>query len=141
MLHIKEIRPLYTSIVTTGNKYEEDAYEGAVLVAKKGDLKTYQTVIAVGSSVRDIKAGDQVMINVMNYAVKKYNKDSIQNDIDNNPTLNFRFNWIDLDDSDGNTKECLLLNDRDVLFAFEGEEVLSKAPTLIMPKKKTIIAN
>jgi threonine dehydrogenase-like Zn-dependent dehydrogenase len=124
--------------VTTGDKYEEDMYDNGLIVARKGDLKTYQKIIAVGSSVRDIKEGDQVMINVMNYAVRKYNKNSIQNDMDNNPVLEFKFNWITMDDEDGNSKECLLLNDRDVLFAFEGEE---KNERLIVPDKPKVIVN
>lgn len=138
MLHIKKIKPLFTSIVTTGDKYEEDMYDNGLIVARKGDLKTYQKIIAVGSSVRDIKEGDQVMINVMNYAVRKYNKNSIQNDMDNNPVLEFKFNWITMDDEDGNSRECLLLNDRDVLFAFEGEE---KNERLIVPDKPKVIVN
>lgn len=138
MLHIKKIKPLFTSIVTTGDKYEEDMYDNGLIVARKGDLKTYQKIIAVGSSVRDIKEGDQVMINVMNYAVRKYNKNSIQNDMDNNPVLEFKFNWITMDDEDGNSRECLLLNDRDVLFAFEGEE---KNEHLIVPDKPKVIVN
>lgn len=138
MLHIKKIKPLFTSIVTTGDKYEEDMYDNGLIVARKGDLKTYQKIIAVGSSVRDIKEGDQVMINVMNYAVRKYNKNSIQNDMDNNPVLEFKFNWITMDDEEGNSKECLLLNDRDVLFAFEGEE---KNERLIVPDKPKVIVN
>lgn len=138
MLHIKKIKPLFTSIVTTGDKYEEDMYNEGLIEARKGDLKTYQKVVAVGSSVRDIKVGDMVMINVMNYAVKRYSKDSLQNDMDNNPIIRFQFNWVQVDDEDGNPQDCLLLNDRDVLFAFEGDEVQGKKATLIMPNKEII---
>lgn len=138
MLHIKKIKPLFTSIVTTGDKYEEDMYNEGLIEARKGDLKTYQKVVAVGSSVRDIKVGDMVMINVMNYAVKRYSKDSLQNDMDNNPIIRFQFNWVQVDDEEGNPQDCLLLNDRDVLFAFEGDEVQGKKATLIMPNKEII---
>lgn len=138
MLHIKKIKPLFTSIVTTGDKYEEDMYNEGLIEARKGDLKTYQKVVAVGSSVRDIKVGDMVMINVMNYAVKRYSKDSLQNDMDNNPIIRFQFNWVQVDDEDGNPQDCLLLNDRDVLFAFEGDEVQGKKAALIMPNKEII---
>ena len=138
MLHIKKIKPLFTSIVTTGDKYEEDMYNEGLIEARKGDLKTYQKVVAVGSSVRDIKVGDMVMINVMNYAVKRYSKDSLQNDMDNNPIIRFQFNWVQVDDEDGNPQDCLLLNDRDILFAFEGDEVQGKKATLIMPNKEII---
>lgn len=141
MLHIKSIKPMFTSLVTTAERFNEDMYEGAVLIAKKGDLKLWQKVIAKGPSVRDIEVGDMVMINVGNYARKKYDKNSLQNDIDNNPTISYEFNWVTLDDEKGNPKDCLLLNDRDILYSFIGEEKQEDFKPLIMPKKKTIIVN
>jgi co-chaperonin GroES (HSP10) len=138
MIHIKKIKPLFTSIVTTGEKFEKDMSEGGIIVARKGDLKLWQKVIAVGSSVRDVKVGDMVMIKPENYAVKKYSKDSIQNDMDNNPILSYRFNWVNIEDEAGNTKECLLLNDRDIAYAFEGEE---KEDNIIIPNTNKIILN
>lgn len=136
MLHIKKIKPLFTSIVTTGDKFEKDMVNQGLIIAKKGDLKIWQKVIAVGPSVRDVKVGDLVMINVENYALKRYSKDSIQNDLDNNPNLGYKFNWVTIDNEEGNPQECLLLSDRDLLYAFEGEE---KDESLITPGKATII--
>ena len=123
MLHIKKIKPMFTSIVTTGDKLEKDLIEKNIIIARKGDMKVWQTVIAVGPAVRDLKVGDQVMINVNNYALKRYSKDSLQNDMDNNPSLGYKFNWVTIDDEKGNPQECLLLNDRDILYSFEGEEI------------------
>lgn len=136
MLHVKNIKPLFTSIITTGNRFEEDYYERGIVVASKGDLKVWQTVLAIGSSVRDVQVGDKVMINVDNFAVKKYNKNSIQNDLDNNPTLTHHFNWVTMDDENGNPKDCLFLDNRDILYVFEGEEVEEK---IQVPASKTII--
>lgn len=137
MLHIKKIKPLFTSIITTGDKFKENMTEGGIIVANKGDLKLWQTVIAVGDSVRSINVGDKVMINAANYAVKKYDKNSIQNDLDNNPTLTYQFNWVTMDDEHGNPQNYLLLNDRDILYTFEGEEepdniILQDKPKLIL---------
>lgn len=126
MLHIKKIKPMFTTVVTTGDRFTEDQKEGSLIVANKGDLKLWQTVIAVGTSVRDIKEGDKVMINVDNYAVKKYNANSIQNDLNNNPTLRYNLNWITLYDDNEQPQNCLLLTDRDILFSFEGEETDNK---------------
>lgn len=137
MLHIKSIKPLFNKIVTSGDKYEEDMIDGGVITANKGDLKLYQTVIAVGSVVRDIQVGDKVMINPMNYAVRRYDKNSIQNDLDNNKIIEFKFPWITIDDENGKPKDCLLLDDRDIKFIFEGEE---KSDSIIMPNKKVIIS-
>ena len=122
MLHINEIRPRFTTVVTTADFYDKDVLDGAIVVNKKGELKLHQTVIAVGSAVRDLKPGDKVMINPMNYAKRKYSKDSIQNDMDNNPVLEFNFNFIKLEEKPGKDRVCLLLQDRDIEFAFEGEE-------------------
>lgn len=138
MLHIKKVKPLFTSVITTGDKFEEDMVEGNIIIARKGDMKLWQKVIAVGSCVRDIEVGDMVMINADNYAVRKYDKNSVQNDMDNNPSLGYKFNWVTIDDEKGNPQECLLLNDRDLLYAFEGEE---KNESLITPGKPKIIVS
>lgn len=135
MLRIKKIHPLFTSIITTGDVFEEDYYENGLIKAAKGNLKPWQRVIAVGTSVRDIKEGDLVMVNLENYVVRKYNKDSIQNDMDNNPSLSLKMNWVVMDDEHGESKDCLLLNDRDVLYVFEGEE----SADIIINKPKIIV--
>lgn len=135
-LHIKMIKPLFTSLVTTGDRYTEDVVENSIIVSKKGDLKLYQKVIAVGSSVRDIEVGDTVMIDPTAYIRRKYSKNSVQNDMDNNPIVSVEFNWVNIDDEKGNTQECLLLNDRDIRFVFVGED---KKDSLIMPDKPKII--
>lgn len=136
MLHIKKIKPMFTNIITTGDRFEKDFTQGGLIVAKQGDLKVWQKVIAIGSSVRDISVGDMVMINIANYAVKKYSKDSIQNDLDNNPKIRYNLNWVTMDDENGKSMDCLLLNDRDVLYSFEGEE---KDEVIQIPEKKLIV--
>ena len=139
MLHIKEIKPLFTSIVTTGEKFSEDMVEGSIIVARKGDLKLWQKVIAIGSSVRDIQVGDMVMIKAENFAIKRYSKDSLQNDMDNNPSLGYKFNWVTIDNAEGKPQECLLLNDRDVDYAFVGEE--KKEVLIGVNKEKKLLLN
>ena len=141
MLHIKAIKPVFTNILVTGNKYEEDEKQNGLIIAKKGDLKLYQTVMAVGSMVRDVKVGDQVMINPKNYAVKKYDPNSVKEDMGMNSTIGYNMPWVTIDDDKGNPEECLLLVDRDIEFVFEGEEVLEEKTTLIMPKDKKLIVS
>lgn len=139
MLHITEIKPLYNALVTTGNVYDKDVKENGIIVVKKGDLKLYQTVIAVGSTVRDIKVGDQVMINPMNYAVMKYDKNSLQNDLDNNKIVKWNLPWVTIDDENGESQNCLLLNDRDIKFIFKGEE--KEESNIILPDTPKILVN
>lgn len=136
MLHIKKIKPMFTNIITTGDRFEKDFTQGGLIVAKKGDLKVWQEVIAIGDMVKGINVGDKVMINIANYAVKRYSKDSIQNDLDNNPKIRYNLNWVTMDDKDGNQMDCLLLNDRDILYTFEGEE---EDELIKIPKKKVIL--
>lgn len=138
MLKIKKIKPLFTSIVTTGDRFTEDQKQNGLIIASQGDLKMWQKVLFVGTSVRDIAVGDMVMINAENYAVKKYDKNSIQNDLDNNKTITYAFNWVTITDDTGEEKDCLLLNDRDILYAFEGEEEEEKESIIQVQEKKII---
>ena len=141
MLRIRKIKPLFTNILVTGEKYDKDEKNGALIVAKKGDLKLYQTVLEVGSMVRDIKVGDKVMINPKNYEVKKYDPNSVKEDMGMNKIVGYNMPWVTIED-EGELKECLLLIDRDIEFVFEGEEVSeSNGNTLILPKEKKIITN
>lgn len=136
MLHITEIKPTFNHLLVTGDVFEKDIIESGVIVAKKGDLKLWQTVVATGSTVRDIKVGDMVMIIPDHYAVKKYNKNSVQNDLDNNPVLTYNFPFETMDDDKGEPHEYLYISDNDVRYVFKGEE---KEETLILPSKKKII--
>lgn len=135
-MHITKIKPLFNHILVTGDKFEKDMIVGGVIVAKKGDLKLWQTVIATGSTARDIKTGDKVMIIPDNFAVKKYNKNSVQNDLDNNPVLTYNFPFETVEDEKGEAKDYLYISDNDVRYVFDGEE---KEDTLILPGKKKVI--
>ena len=136
MLEIYEIKPLYNNILTTGDRYEEDEVDGGLIVNSKGDLKLYQTVIEVGSTVRDIKVGDTVMIDPRNYMVMKYDPNSLKNDMDMNKVIRYNFPWVTLKDKDGKSKDCLYLSDRDIKFVFKGKEVRR---SIIIPEQKLII--
>ena len=136
MLHVTKIKPLFDHLLITADKFDKDMIHNGVIVAGKGDLKLWQTVVAVGSVVRDIKVGDKVMINPNNFAVKKYNKNSVQNDLDNNPVLTYNFPFETVDDEKGNPKDYLYISDRDVKYVFEGTE---KDDSLILPGKTKFI--
>lgn len=134
-MKIKKIKPLFNSLITTMDKYEEDVTNNGIIDTKRqeGSLKEYQTVIAVGTTVRDIKVGNIVMINPKNYAVRKYSENSIKNDIEMNPVITYKFNVIELDG-----KDCLLLQDRDIDYIIEEFEE-DKPSIIIKPKEKKII--
>ena len=136
MLHVTKIKPLFDHLLITADRFEKDMVHNGVILAKKGDLKLWQTVVAVGSVVRDIKVGDKVMINPNDFAVKKYNKNSVQNDLDNNPVLTYNFPFETVDDEKGNPKDYLYISDRNVKYVFEGIE---KDDSLILPGKPKLI--
>ena len=135
MLHITEIKPTYNHLLVTGDTFE-DMIQGGVIVAKKGDLKLWQKVIAIGPAVRDVEVGDMVMIDPKNFAVKKYSKDSVQNDLDNNPIITYNFPFETVDDEKGDPHEYLYITTEDIRFAFKGYE---KDEALIVPGKKMLI--
>lgn len=140
MLHVTKIHPMFTSIVTTADRFEDDYIQDGIIMANQGDYKPWQTVISVGDSVRNLKEGDKVMVNFENYVVRKYDKNSIQNDLDNNMKVRYAFNFVTIDDEKGNPTECFLFNDRDILYSFEGEETKDVAPKkkIIMQKTQLI---
>lgn len=136
MLHVTKIKPLFDHLLITADRFEKDMIHSGVILANKGDLKLWQTVVAVGSVVRDIKVGDKVMINPNDFAVKKYNKNSVQNDLDNNPVLTYNFPFETIDDEKGEPKDYLYISDRNVKYVFEGIE---KDESLILPRKPKLI--
>lgn len=116
-MKLKKIKPLYTQVITTAYKYEENQHKGKLIDASKmaGSLKEYQEVIAVGDLVRNIKVGDLVAIDPMRYAQKKYQEGSLKDGvITENPVVRYNIPMIELDG-----KDCLFLQDRDIKFIIE----------------------
>lgn len=119
---LKKIKPMFNALVTTMDRYIEAQYiPGSNLIdtsKTKGGVKEYQTVLAVGSTVREIKVGDIVCINPKAYGVRKHQEGSLKDGvITDNPVLQYHFNVIELDG-----EECLLLRDNDIDFVVEEYE-------------------
>lgn len=140
MIKVKKIKPLFTSVVTTMDRYTEDVTLESGLIdttKQQGGIKEYQTVVAIGGSVRDIKVGDLVCINPIRYAVKKHQEGSLKDGvITDNPVIRFDFPTIEM-----NGKQYLYLQDRDIDFVIEEfEEISELSPQpLILPEDKKII--
>ena len=139
MLVIKKIQPMYTKILTTMCKYEEDEMTAGGLIDStktQGTLKEYQTVIAVGNSVRNVKVGDLVCINPERYAVKKHEAGSLKDGvITDNPVIKYNFNIMELEGV-----PHLLLDENDVTFIItDYEEVKEQKSDLYVPKTQIIM--
>lgn len=133
MLKINKIKPLFNRLLVTADKYEKDVVKGGVVVITAGTLKEYQKVLSVGSTVRDIKEGDTVLINPTRYAVRKHNAGSLKDGvITDNPVTSYNFNLVEV-----NGEVCILLYDQDIDYVIEEcEEVPDES--LILPDNKIL---
>lgn len=139
MRKLIKVKPMFNRIITSMETYEEDQYNGNLLdtTKQKGSLKEYQTVLAVGTTVRDIKVGDLVCIDPTRYMVTKHRERSLQSNImGDDMAIGYKFNTIKLGD-----EECLMLFDQDVSFIIEKYEDIEDqaAPIIIQPEKPKII--
>lgn len=139
MLKINKIRPMFTAIITTMDKYEHDVMTAGGLIdttKRVGGLKEYQTILEVGPSVRDLKVGDLVCVNPTRFAVKKHQAGSLKDGIImDNPVETYNFDVVII-----GGKQCLMLQDRDIDFVIEEyEEVPDPVPFAQIETEKKII--
>ena len=140
MLKITKIKPMFTDLIITADRFDRDITEGGIVVANKGDLKSYQTVIAVGDAIRNIAVGDKVMVNFEVFAEHKIPVNSVKKDMDvNDPIVRYNIPWVNMVDADGNNKVYIRVPDRAIEFVFEGEEV--DTPDIIQVGKPEILLN
>lgn len=118
---VKKIKPLYTRIVTTMDTYVEEQItspSGIIDASKlKRGIKEYQKVICVGTTVRNVKEGDMVCINPDRYAIYKYDKNSIKNDVMEKVLTGYNFNVVKIDGTD-----YLMIDEQDIEFIVEEYE-------------------
>lgn len=137
---IKKVKPLFNMLITTCNKYDrEQRIIGTDLIdtTKADTVKEYQTVIAVGPSVRGIQEGDIVYINPSRYAVKKHQEGSLKDGvITDNPVIGYNFETLEVDG-----QQCLVLFDNDIKFVAEIEEFDEKPLVVTNSEVSPIILN
>ena len=124
-MNIKKVTPLFTSLVTTMDKYVDEVFIGdsEILDTTKStaSLKEYQTVVAIGSAVRSVKVGDLVCINPKRFEIKKQVKNSLREDMEeySNAVVGYNFNVILL-----NNVEHLLISENDIDFIIDEYETV-----------------
>lgn len=135
---IKKIKPMFTALITTMDKYEHDIITDGGLIdtsKQQGCLKEYQRVVAVGTTVRDIKEGDLVCINPTRFAVRKHKDGSLKDGvISDNPVVDYKFDIVEM-----NNTPYLLLQDRDINFIVEDYEEDEEEKSPIINTDKTLI--
>ena len=137
MLKITKIKPMFNTVVTTADKYDDDYRTGGIIdpTKSKGSLKEYQTVVAVGSMVRGIEVGDKVMIDPTRYAVMRHKEGSLKDGvITDNPVVGYNFKTVTINDV-----QHLMLVDSDIRYVFEGVEVPDEPDTVVQVIKNEIL--
>lgn len=137
---LKKIKPLYSAIITTKDKYSiDDVPKGSLIDPKKiqGSLKEHQTVLFIGTTVRDIKVGDIVKINPTAYAqYAAYKPGDGMRVVINGQEKNLLGYDIPTVEIDG--KECLQIQERDVEYIVEEWEPEKEESDLIIPSQDII---
>jgi len=147
MLRIRKVKPTFHQILVTKDVYGYDVKnEAGIVVAVKGDIKDYQTVVAVADGVESVKPGDVVVVNYYRYAKFKEDPNSVKALNRENPVVELHLDEVDIDDKDGFPKTCFFIDERDVKYiledfdevVYDNEDNLIEVPTkkLILPKEK-----
>lgn len=143
MLKIKSIRPTWTRIITTANRYDSDQKTGSLVDANKleGRYKEYQTVVKVGSSVKEVKEGDVIVIDPSRYVRRKYDENSLRDEFGKNPTISIEIPTVVMGEED-----YFMIDQADIAYVIEDfEEIpdpkITVKSNLILPKEKKIITN
>lgn len=118
MFKAKKIRPLFTGVITTANRYVGDVLTEAGLVdvtKKDGDLNPNQTVVAVGPMVKDVKEGEIVHINFKRYIKAQHVPGMIQDNVQSdklNAVLEIPLVYVD-------GQQCLFIQSADIEYVIE----------------------
>ena len=147
MLKLRKIKPIGCQVLVTENLYGWDDFdESGLIIHKRGDLKTYQEVIAVGDDVKFVKPGDVVEINLYKYCSFENDENSVKVN-GSNKVVNINLNEIEMEGTDGEPVTCFLIDQRDVKYILEDYNEVTyeqKKHTLIQvekPKTKLILPN
>lgn len=123
---VKAVRPLFTGVITTARRYvgEQTAKKGGLIIDTRkldGSMNPYQTVYAVGGTVRDVKPGDVIKINFSRFAKAKHTPgaiDEAENVQSDNLGWTYEIPLIIIDDI-----EYLFIQDRDIEYVITDYEV------------------
>lgn len=125
----------------------DDRNSAGIIINKKGDVKQYQTVVAVGDDVKQVKPGDVVVINFYKYVELKEDLRSVKA-IGGNSAVGLHLNEVEMVDENGEPTTCFLIDQRDIMYilkdydevAYTDNDSLQKAgKSLILPTQKIIV--
>ena len=142
MLELRKIKPMGCQVLVTENLYGWDDFdEAGLIIHKRGDLKFYQEVIAVGDDVKFVKPGDVVAINFYKYCEFKNSENSVKvNGL--NEVVAIHLNEVEMVDANGEPITCILIDFRDIKYILEDfdEVTYNKKDKLVkVPKPQKLI--
>ena len=145
MLKLRKIKPIGCQVLVTENLYGWDDFdESGLIIHKRGDLKAYQEVIAVGDDVKFVKPGDVVAINYYKYCSFENDENSVKVN-GSNKIVSINLNEIELVGTDGESVTCFLIDQRDIKYILEDFEEVTyekskhKLIQIEQPKTKLIL--
>ena len=145
MLKLKRIKPIGCQVLVTENLYGWDDFdESGLIIHKRGDLKAYQEVIAVGDDVKFVKPGDVVAINYYKYCSFENDENSVKVN-GSNKIVSINLNEIELVDVNDEPVTCFLIDQRDIQYIMEDydevtyEQKKHKLIQIEQPKTKLIL--
>ena len=139
MLKVKDIRPVFTRLITTADRYNENQMNGTLIDVNKmeGRYKEYQKVVRVGSAVREVKEGDIILIDPSRYMKRKFSDNSLREDFVENPIVEINIPTVTMNDED-----YFMIEERDIAYVIaDSEEVPDPLPNPIIVPQKRIITN
>ena len=119
MLKVKRIKPIGSQVLVTENLYGWDDFdESGLIIHKRGDIKSYQEVIAVGDDVKFVKPGDVVDINFYKYCSFENDENSIKVN-GTNKIVSINLNEIEMVGENDEPVTCFLIDQRDIQYIME----------------------
>ena len=147
MLKLRKVRPIGCQVLVTENLYGWDDFdESGLIIHKRGDLKAYQEVIAVGDDVKFVKPGDVVVINYYKYCSFENDENSIKVN-GTNKIVSINLNEIEMVGEKDEPITCFLIDQRDIQYIMEDfdevtyEKSKHKLIQVEQPKTKLILPN
>ena len=125
MFNIKKVRPLFTGVLVTAQRYVGEATTAGGLIIDttkmEGGLNPFQRVIAAGTMVKDVKEGDIVKINFKRYAKAQHRPgaiDEAQNKQFDNMSIVYEVPMVPVGD-----QEYLLIQINDIEYVVEDADI------------------
>ena len=144
-IFVQEIKPLFTTVITTMETYKGDQYiKGTNLIdARKSTqvVKEFQKVVAVGENVHGINVGDMVCVDPTRFGKRVHYPGKLEEaTVKDNPVTEYIFDIVEI-----NGLPHLFLQDRDIKYVVSKYTSLpvqdEKPVSIIIPPRKKFSLN